>query len=358
LLSNVDTARTTLLQIILSGQLDLESLLARPELRQVQQRVSRRIRLEPLSEQELPAYIDHRLTVGRVAQSQLPGSSELARALDEWDGDAAAAGATFTADAVQAIWRRSTGLPRVINVLCDRALEEAYRDQVRTVDARLVERAAGRLEPVGDGFWAPAASAAQPPARTVPPGPDVFESGAPSKPRWPMRSVATLAGLAVVGGLAGWWLVNGPWRSATVVRRDAPSAAPPRATSPSAVPKPATPIPEAPAHTPSPAPASPTTAAPVAAMPAPSSEPPAPPTAAAAPVGAFEIVVASFRTEARAAEVTSKVKDAGVPVRQRATGGWQQVIAGPFPSREDAEANRARLDRAGLSGTQITPTSR
>ena len=70
LLSNVDTPRATLLQIILAGQLDLDALLARPELRQVQQRVSRRIRLGPLAEEELRPYIEHRLGVGRAARSR------------------------------------------------------------------------------------------------------------------------------------------------------------------------------------------------------------------------------------------------------------------------------------------------
>src|SRR4051794_7503946 len=65
LLSNVDTPGGTMLQIILIGQLDLETLLARPDLRQVQQRVSRRIRLEPLDQGQLASYIDHRLAVSR-----------------------------------------------------------------------------------------------------------------------------------------------------------------------------------------------------------------------------------------------------------------------------------------------------
>ena len=81
LLSNIDAPGGTMLQIILVGQLDLEAMLARPELRQFQQRVSRRIRLEPLSEAELQPYIDHRLAIGRAAGSRMPGADELARAL-------------------------------------------------------------------------------------------------------------------------------------------------------------------------------------------------------------------------------------------------------------------------------------
>ena len=87
LLSNIDAPSGTRLQIMLVGPLELESLLERPELRQFQQRVSRRIRLEPLGENELGSYIEHRLAVGRAAGSGLPGAAELARALAEWNGD-------------------------------------------------------------------------------------------------------------------------------------------------------------------------------------------------------------------------------------------------------------------------------
>ena len=104
LLSNIDDERGTMLQIILVGQADLEALLARPELRQFQQRVSRRFRLEPLSADELRLYVEHRLAVGRGARRiAVPGVKELERALAEWDG--ITAGVTFTPDAIQAVWR-------------------------------------------------------------------------------------------------------------------------------------------------------------------------------------------------------------------------------------------------------------
>ena len=88
LLSNIDDERGTMLQIILVGQADLEAILSRPELRQFQQRVSRRFRLEPLSADELRLYVEHRLAVGRGGgtRSQMSGAKELERALAEWDG--------------------------------------------------------------------------------------------------------------------------------------------------------------------------------------------------------------------------------------------------------------------------------
>src|SRR5580765_2670191 len=80
LLSNVDDERGTLLQMILVGQTNLEPLLARPELRQLQQRVSRRLRLEPLNRDEVEHYITHRLALARDGKlvSQLTGATELA----------------------------------------------------------------------------------------------------------------------------------------------------------------------------------------------------------------------------------------------------------------------------------------
>ena len=91
LLSNIDDERGTMLQIILVGQADLEAILSRPELRQFQQRVSRRLRLEPLSADELRLYVEHRLAVGRGVgtRSQMTGGKELERALAEWEGTAA-----------------------------------------------------------------------------------------------------------------------------------------------------------------------------------------------------------------------------------------------------------------------------
>src|SRR5262245_48851116 len=83
LIANVQNEQGTLLQLILIGQHGLDALLAQPELRQLQQRVSRHIRLEPLGLVEVAQYIDHRLAVARQGPvpSTLPGASELQRAI-------------------------------------------------------------------------------------------------------------------------------------------------------------------------------------------------------------------------------------------------------------------------------------
>ena len=129
LLSNIDDEKGTILQIILVGQTDLEPLLSRPELRQLHQRVSRRFALEPLNTEEVQQYIEHRLALARQdTPSPLAGP-----------------GATFTPDAIRVVTQISSGVPRVINLLCDRSLEQAFMAQVRTIDGAIVHSAAAAL---------------------------------------------------------------------------------------------------------------------------------------------------------------------------------------------------------------------
>ena len=129
LLSNIDDEKGTILQIILVGQTDLEPLLSRPELRQLQQRVSRRFALEPLNTEEVQQYIEHRLALARHdTPSPLAGP-----------------GATFTPDAIRVVTQISSGVPRVINLLCDRSLEQAFMAQVRTIDGAIIHSAAVAL---------------------------------------------------------------------------------------------------------------------------------------------------------------------------------------------------------------------
>src|SRR6185503_922463 len=160
-------------QIILVGQTNLEPLLARPELRQLQQRVSRRFRLEPLNRDEVEQYITHRLALARDGKlvSQLPGATELARELAELRGTNA--GVEFTPDAIREVTQVSGGLPRVINLLCDRSLEKAFESRLRVIDAPVIQAAARALG-VGEQV-APAIAAADvhvPAERTPFPEPD------------------------------------------------------------------------------------------------------------------------------------------------------------------------------------------
>lgn len=118
LLTNLETAKQKLLQIILIGQPELRDLLAQNNLRQLAQRVTGRYHLEPLSKEEALRYIEHRMKV--------------AGALTD----------VFNAGAKRAVFRASGGIPRIMNVICDRALLGAYSRGTREVSAHIVRRAA------------------------------------------------------------------------------------------------------------------------------------------------------------------------------------------------------------------------
>jgi general secretion pathway protein A len=121
LLTNLETPTQKLLQIILIGQPELRVLLDRTDLRQLAQRITGRYHLSPLSSDETKAYVKHRLRVAGVT------------------------GEVFTAGALGEVHRLSSGIPRVINVCCDRALLGAYTQESRRVTATLVRRAAGEV---------------------------------------------------------------------------------------------------------------------------------------------------------------------------------------------------------------------
>ena len=120
LLTNLETDEKKLLQIILTGQPELASMLARPELRQLNQRITARFDLTPLDEQETRTYVRHRL--------QVAGAN---------DGRE-----IFSGAALRQIYRLSAGVPRVINLLCVRAMMGAYGRDQAVVSPNLVAEAA------------------------------------------------------------------------------------------------------------------------------------------------------------------------------------------------------------------------
>ena len=119
LLTNLETAERKLLQIMLIGQPELRDMLERPELEQLAQRVIARYHLRALTEEDTKRYIRHRLEVAGLTR-ELP----------------------VTAEALALIHRTSRGVPRRINLLCDRALLGAYAKNHAAVDVEIVERAA------------------------------------------------------------------------------------------------------------------------------------------------------------------------------------------------------------------------
>ena len=132
LLTNLETPREKLLQVILIGQPELTTLLDQPKLRQLAQRITARYHLQPLGRGETRAYIRHRLRVaGR--------------------GDA-----LFTEGAMRSMHRWSRGIPRLINAIADRALLGAYTRDASHVDAGTVRRAAAEVlgqSTGGRGWW-------------------------------------------------------------------------------------------------------------------------------------------------------------------------------------------------------------
>ena len=325
LLSNFETDEAKLLQIVLVGQPELDDLLRRPEMQQLNQRVARRCELQPLSDSEVGDYIERRLTVAASpsalaggVDTAIPDTQNLVR---------------FSSEAVASVAGISGGIPRLVNTLCDRVLETAYERQLRVVDPDAVLEAAARLRL------------------------DVPDTAQPTRARrWPALA-ATAAVLALAAGGSWWWMSQ----SAAVAPRPNGAAEAPVRTQPPASPAPvATPPPvEAAASTPT-APAdaaAPATPPPATPDTAPTAAPAAP---AALPVGSFQIQVASFKTESRAGNVAVAIEKLRVPVSMRpdSAGDWFRVVAGPFESRDAAGEAQATLERNGYGGTrvsQVTP---
>jgi len=123
ILSNLETDKEKLLQIVLIGQLNLGTLLRSPELRQLDQRVSIRYQLEPLDRETVGAYVAHRLTIA--------GGS---------------AAVTFAPKALDRLHHLSGGIPRLINLICDRALLAAFSVRENRVTPDMVAHAAESLD--------------------------------------------------------------------------------------------------------------------------------------------------------------------------------------------------------------------
>ena len=118
LLTNLETNERKLLQIIMLGQPELREKLEHPELKPLAQRITARYHLGPLSRNDIPAYIAHRLQV------------------------AGARSTLFSASTIKALYGFSGGVPRLINIVCDRALLGAFVKGQESVDSAVLIRAA------------------------------------------------------------------------------------------------------------------------------------------------------------------------------------------------------------------------
>ena len=116
MLSNLETNQQKLIQIVMVGQPELGELLQRDDLRQLRQRIPGICRMQLLSRDEVYRYIRYRLAVAGLGNGQL----------------------VFSESAIDEIYEHSLGTPRLVNMLCDRALLHAYLQKSRTIDADVV----------------------------------------------------------------------------------------------------------------------------------------------------------------------------------------------------------------------------
>jgi general secretion pathway protein A len=339
ILSELESDREKLLQVVLVGQPELRAHLKLPEMRQVDQRVTVRCELAPLGRAAVTGYVSHRLHI--------------------------ATGGTctsvhFTTEALDEVYRVSSGTPRVINLVCDRALHEAWVNGVHRIDSAVIAAAIARLglvdppeiaerreEPpvaTADPVEDPSASfepAAPPPEHplTPPSMPEALaEFASESSMARPRRySTFVLALMCLVSasmGAVSWYLIA--TRGVLVANALRPRL---------------------PAHVrPAIGAAADRPEVPAALHPA-----------APGQSRAFVIQVASFESTVRAARLVNELTRAGYraypldadpdPVR----GPLVQVLAGPYTTLAEAEADLLRIQRipgyadATIRGTIATP---
>jgi general secretion pathway protein A len=280
-LSNLETNDQKLLQIVIVGQLNLLDVLNKAELRQLDQRISIRCSLKPLTREEVEAYVTHRLFVAR-------GSTPV----------------SFTPRAFDLVHSLSGGVPRIINLVCDRALMVGCEKQTNHITEEHVVAAAAKL-----GLEVPKESIKT--ERTV-----ARPLAAPSRRGvFAMAAVAALAAIVV----AGLWLFGNPL--AQLRSADLPP--------PAKVVRPLPPI----------------------------VEPGAPPSGAAAPIvpppvpGSFSILVGTYnnfkQSEAVEAQLRAlKVEPYEIDIEIEPGDVRRRVLIGRFPSRAEAEAVRQKLGEA------------
>jgi len=288
ILSNLETDKEKLLQIILVGQLDLLPLLKSPEMRQLDQRVSIRYQLDPLDKEGVSAYIGHRLSIA--------GGAGRVR---------------FASRAVAKIHRISGGIPRLINLICDRALLAGFAERSNRISASMVDEAATSLEGQHhnrtSGVW-----------------------------RWLTRRAQLVAGTAVV--LLACALAVG--MSALVYQRYM-----------SAAPRPVT------------AAVMPINAASVAPLPAKTVDRALPSDAAyTILIGAYPLADPQSAADIRA--TTDWLESAGMhvyyaPIDSASGGRWQRVLAGAYVDTSAARADADRLKSAAplLDAQVVAATS-
>jgi general secretion pathway protein A len=281
ILSNLETDKEKLLQIVLVGQPNLKGMLRTMELRQLEQRVSIKYELRPLSHEETGAYVMHRLSI------------------------AGGAAVSFSPQALTRIHRITGGIPRVINLVCDRALLAAFSAHSNRVTPAHVVHAAETLD-LAD-------------ART-------------SFKKWLKQRAAPFA-----AGLGFAALVSVGAAYAWQPRTPTPPVAQNSTVAPT----------EKPVSTPAVAAIDPNAPAAAVSRPA-DAQVPTPIATTGSPSKSYSVLVASFRMASEADMLATELREMGYQAAigrtQGSTNGWwHQVTAGPFGDLDAARETESRL---------------
>jgi general secretion pathway protein A len=281
-LSNLETNDQKLLQVVIVGQLNLIDTLEKPSLRQLQQRISIRCYLKALTREEVEAYVTHRLWVAR-------GSTSV----------------TFTPNAFDLVHSISGGVPRMINLLCDRSLMIGCEKQTSRIAEEHVVHAAGQL------------------GQEIPKGKIKGERTSPAMPAPSRRTMVIGGSIAAAAALIAIviWLTGSPL--AAFSPGDAP--APPKAATRQ--------LPASLAALPAPA---------VMPMPAPI-PPPLP--------GSFSIVVGTYDNAFQAHKIEAALQARqltpyAIDILMAPEDLQRRILLGRYPTREEAEEARLKLGSA------------
>jgi general secretion pathway protein A len=295
ILSNLETDKEKLLQIVLVGQLNLKELLRSPDLRQLDQRISIRYELKPLTREETSAYIAHRLTIA-----------------------GGGAVVNFFPKALDLVHRFTGGIPRLINLLCDRALLGGYSARTNKITPEMVTVAANTLE------------------LTTPRGMILAWLR-----RRAMPLTAVAAALIAIVAVAAYSVILLHARSASARVQENPPAAVESQnaiSTPSALAHPAEPVRPSPPEAASSQPPEGTagSGSPVAAVEAAPSDP-----------AKYSVQVGSFRQETEAGKLTEQLRATGYRVRIVRINGmrglWHQVLIGPYVDLDEARQHQMQV---------------
>jgi general secretion pathway protein A len=305
MLSNLETSQSKLLQIILVGQPEIFRKLARPSLRQLRQRIGLVAQLKPLTFKETTEYIEHRLHVAGRRK-----------------------GNPFTRAALRKIHAASGGIPRLVNLLCDKALVLAYGDDVTRIRRGIISQVVKEREFSGEPLPAAAATAG---ARSA-----IERRGRPV-PLWRRLPAAILLLVVVVGAaiLALWQAPHavGRLRGAPTAGSTAAPTGPARSAGPAAPAAPSEPT----------APAAPTVALPEL------------PATDRRPAGSAERAAPSAGATAPSAERAAPSAGATAPSAERAAPSAGATAPSAGATAPSAERTEPRAESAAPSSERADP---